>query len=120
MKSSTFGFALFLVVGIALGVGGVHWWSARSQPNGALIASSQTAVTMPASAARGDDDIAVEVAAVENVTLTHSVAAVGSLSSENSVILRPEIAGRIASINFQEGGPVTKGQILIELDSSIA
>jgi membrane fusion protein, multidrug efflux system len=44
---------------------------------------------------------------------------VGSLRSNESVILRPEVAGRIADIRFNEGEQVTKDQALVVLDSSI-
>ena len=116
MKNSTFGFVLFLAVGLVLGAGGVYWWmdGARSTPQ----ASAATSAAPPEST--DDEVIGVDVVPVEKIALTRSVAAVGSLSSENSVMLRPEITGRIATINFQEGGPVQQGQMLIELDSSVA
>src|SRR5690606_31074623 len=69
---------------------------------------------------KADDAMAVEVAMVEQVPLAHGVSAVGSLRSEDSVMLRPEITGRIVEINFEEGGKVTKGQLLIRLDDSVA
>jgi membrane fusion protein (multidrug efflux system) len=34
--------------------------------------------------------------------------------------LRPEITGRIVEINFNEGGKVGKGQVLVRLDDSVA
>ena len=122
MKNSTFGFVLFLAVGVALGAGGVYWWLAHAQP--AASASSEPADTAaaapaPAAPATSNDSIGVDAVIVEKVFLTRSVAAVGSLSSENSVMLRPEITGRITTINFQEGGPVQQGQVLVELDSSV-
>lgn len=72
---------------------------------------------MPASYA---DSIGVEVANVEVVKLTQTVSAVGTLSSENAVIIRPEISGRISVVNFKEGSAVKAGDTLIELDSAIA
>ena len=48
-----------------------------------------------------------------------SLDAVGTLVSNESVVLRPEVSGRVASINFGEGGMVSKGTVLVELDSSI-
>lgn len=122
MKNSTFGFVLFLAVGVALGAGGVYWWLAHAQP--AASASSEpgdtaAAAPAPAAPATSNDSIGVDAVIVEKVFLTRSVAAVGSLSSENSVMLRPEITGRITTINFQEGGPVQQGQVLVELDSSV-
>lgn len=128
MKNSTFSFVLFLAAGIALGAGGVYWWLVRAQQSDAVVAVQQpapaqlaAAVTSKTSAQVADDEsVGVDAVVVEQVSLSRSVAAVGSLSSENSVMVRPEITGRIAAINFQEGGPVTQGQVLIELDSSVA
>jgi membrane fusion protein (multidrug efflux system) len=45
--------------------------------------------------------------------------AVGSLRSNESVILRPEVSGRIGAIGFRDGQPVRKGQILVALDASL-
>ncbi|MGE0733851.1 MAG: efflux RND transporter periplasmic adaptor subunit, partial [Alphaproteobacteria bacterium] len=46
------------------------------------------------------------------------VQAVGTLLSNESVLIKPEIAGRIAAINFKEGERVKQGDILVELDKS--
>jgi membrane fusion protein (multidrug efflux system) len=35
------------------------------------------------------------------------------------VVLRPEVAGRVAAIHFREGAPVRKDEILVELDSAV-
>jgi len=44
------------------------------------------------------------------------IAAVGSLTASESVIIRPEIAGRIAGLHFAEGQPVAKGAKLVTID----
>lgn len=114
MKNSIAGLVLVLALGIAVGVGGARWYADR--------AAQAPENSMPGSAERApaDDAIEVEAAAVEQVPLARGVSAVGSLRSENSVMLRPEITGRIAEINFEEGGKVTKGQVLVRLDDSVA
>lgn len=43
----------------------------------------------------------------------------GSLRSEEAVILRPEVSGRITEILFKEGERVTAGQVLVRLDNSV-
>ena len=53
------------------------------------------------------------------VRLPQSITTVGSLRSDEAVIVRPEIAGRVAEIAFKEGQRVTKGQVLIRLDDSV-
>lgn len=63
--------------------------------------------------------VAVEVAAVRTVLLQEDAAAIGTLRSNESVVVRPEISGRISQINFVEGRPVQKGQLLVALDASV-
>jgi membrane fusion protein (multidrug efflux system) len=43
---------------------------------------------------------------------------VGALIAEDSVVLRPEIDGRIDRLLFSEGQPVKKGALLVTLDSA--
>lgn len=58
----------------------------------------------------------MEVSKVKAVALQDDAQAVGSLRSRQSVVLRPEVAGRIAQIGFAEGQRVRKGQLLVQLD----
>jgi membrane fusion protein (multidrug efflux system) len=51
--------------------------------------------------------------------MPQTIIAVGSLRSDESVTLRPESAGRISEITFQEGQRVTKGAPLVKLDPAI-
>src|SRR5690606_7587792 len=44
---------------------------------------------------------------------------IGSVRSDEAVIIRPEIPGRIAKILFDEGQRVTRGQPLVRLDGTI-
>ncbi|MFC5768278.1 efflux RND transporter periplasmic adaptor subunit, partial [Thauera sinica] len=63
--------------------------------------------------------VLVEVRAVELRPLADDVTAVGSLVSNESVVLRPEVAGRISAIRFREGAAVRKGDVLVELDAAV-
>ena len=63
--------------------------------------------------------VAVEVAAVKTTRLQEDATAIGTLRSNESVVVRPEISGRISRINFVEGRPVEKGQLLVALDASV-
>ena len=60
----------------------------------------------------------VEVAPVTVGSMTDTVTAVGTLEANESVMIRPEILGRVTRVNFQEGQKVEKGKVLIELDSA--
>ena len=60
--------------------------------------------------------ITVDAIKVARLSMPQTITAVGSLRSDESVVLRPEVAGRISAILFREGQPVTKGAVLIRLD----
>jgi membrane fusion protein, multidrug efflux system len=47
------------------------------------------------------------------------VQAVGALKSEQGVMLRPEVSGRIAKLGFAEGQRVQRGQLLVQLDDTL-
>lgn len=64
--------------------------------------------------------VTVEAARVKLDAVRRHIEAVGSLRSNESVIVRPEIAGRITEILFDEGQRVRKGTPLFRLDAAIA
>lgn len=94
---------------LALGAGGLYWFSHRdgAAPGGAAGAGFQ----MPPPA--------VEVGPVLVGTVSRTVEAVGTLRANESVTIRPEIAGRVAAIGFSEGEKVRAGATLITLDDSV-
>jgi membrane fusion protein (multidrug efflux system) len=52
------------------------------------------------------------------VTLSNEISAVGTLVANESVMIRPEVAGRVAAIHFTEGQPVAAGAPLVTLDAA--
>ena len=106
---------MVLALGIGLGVWGSQWWGQRDS-SANLAESSATAAPAPTTTSK----VKVEVAAVDSVRLERVISAVGTLRSHDSVMLRPEVSGRISEINFTEGGKVKKGQVLVRLDDSVA
>ena len=102
-----------LVAVIAL-VGALAYWA------GTRSASAPVAGA-PAKAPAGSPPpgIAVEAARVVSLSLPQALTAVGSLRSDETVIVRPEIAGRIATIHFREGERVAKGDVMLKLDESV-
>ena len=63
--------------------------------------------------------IAVEATKVKPVRMAQGLTAVGSLRSDESVTIRPEVPGRISEIGFREGQRVAKGAMLIRFDTSV-
>ncbi len=68
---------------------------------------------------QGPPTIPVEAAKVESGPLSERVIAIGSLASNESVVVRPEVAGRVVEIGFEEGQAVSQGDLLIRLDDSL-
>ena len=68
----------------------------------------------------GMPPMTVEVAKVEAQPLASGFETVGSLRADESVVVRPEVAGRIVKIHFAEGSHVAAGQALFSLDDSQA
>lgn len=62
---------------------------------------------------------AVLVGHAQTGIVVHEISAIGSLRSNESVVIQPEISGRVSEISFNEGEAVTKGATLIRLDDSV-
>ncbi|MDP2441325.1 efflux RND transporter periplasmic adaptor subunit [Rhodoferax sp.] len=117
--ASKFSFVAVAAVGIAL-AGGVAWWlQSRPQlPN--PIKGAEGSAARPAGGAPGAPRVVgVEVARVAVQALRDDAQSVGSLRARNSVMLRPELVGRITALNFKDGGPVRKGQVLVQFDNQL-
>lgn len=115
-------YTVVAVVGIAA-AGGAAWWYQQQpqgpkevQPGAASAASGTAAGPVARGPARAP---AVEVARVETVQITDDAQAVGSLRSRQSVMLRPEVSGRVTRINFRDAERVRKGQLLVQLDDQL-
>ncbi|MER2600769.1 MAG: efflux RND transporter periplasmic adaptor subunit [Candidatus Competibacter phosphatis] len=58
----------------------------------------------------------VKAAPATHATLNVEVTAVGTLRADETVMVRPEIAGRVATIHFREGQKIRQGEPLATLD----
>lgn len=67
---------------------------------------------------RGAAPQPVEVINIMRSDLSETLNVVGSLAPNESATIRPEMAGLIRSINFEEGEPVKKGDLLVKIDDS--
>jgi len=62
----------------------------------------------------------VEVVQPQQMLVRDELVTFGSLRSDESLMIRPEIAGRIARLHFREGQAVSGGDLLVSLDDAIA
>jgi membrane fusion protein (multidrug efflux system) len=62
----------------------------------------------------------VEVVQAKKSLVRDELVTFGSLRSDESVMIRPEIDGRLATLHFREGQAVEAGALLVSLDDAIA
>jgi hypothetical protein len=120
-------YPILAAVGIAVAAGGAWWYQSKlttakeitalSGPSGA--ANPASAASAPGGAASAPRAAGVEVAKVEKSSLQDDAQSVGSLRSVQSVMLRPEVPGRVKALGFADGAPVRKGQLLVQLDDTL-
>ncbi len=147
MKKTIYGL-IVATLGAVIGVGGAYFFglnkppaSVSAAPAGAPVAAAPAkpadaakdgakapdAAAKPAEAAKPagapgagpGGPSPVEMGKPEKLNWPTSVTAVGSLRSDESVIIRSEQSGRVAKLNFTEGQPVKKGQLLVQLDDGV-
>ncbi|HQV08597.1 MAG TPA: efflux RND transporter periplasmic adaptor subunit, partial [Thauera sp.] len=120
MPSSRRPIIVLSLIGLAALAG--YAWHANRAPQPATAQSAAA----PAKGAGGGSGggaqaapIVVETHTVQTRALADDVSAVGSLVSNESVVLRPEVSGRIETIRFRDGETVRRGAVLVELDSAV-
>lgn len=61
----------------------------------------------------------IEIQAALNKDLADIASAVGTLRANETVVLRSEVAGRIAYLAFKDGETVSKGHTVLKLDAAV-
>jgi membrane fusion protein (multidrug efflux system) len=119
MNKTVVGALAVFVIAIAAGAG--FWFGQQRAPTSEATAGATSGAQAKAVGALGaaPGAVAVEAIKVARVAMPQTITAVGSLRSDESITLRPEVAGRISAILFNEGQRVAKGATLVRLDPSI-
>jgi len=102
--------ALVALVGVS---GLAYWW--QQQPR----AAAQPVAAGAGRGAAAAGPVTVEVGRVQAMTLADDAQAVGTLRARQSVLLKPEVSGRITRLGFSDGQRVKRGQLLIQLDDAL-
>lgn len=112
------------LVGVAA-ASGAAWWL-QNKPNApaaetAAVAANPSAPNAASGGAPGGPakPTAVEVAKVEQAKIVDETQSVGSLRSNQGVVLRPEVGGRVSQVLFKDGQRVKKGQVLVQFDDQL-
>ena len=96
-----------LVTVVILTLVGASYWAVFLKPGGAQ--------TGPL----GPPQIVVEATQAISATSVRKLKAIGTLASNQSVMVRPEVAGRLTKISFEDGARVKAGTALAILDRSV-
>jgi membrane fusion protein (multidrug efflux system) len=115
------------IVGVVAAAGAGYWFGTNRSPPSGMVPASSTAGATEKGPGKGGGGapgggpaaVAVEATKVVTMPMPQTITAVGSLRSDESVTLRPETAGRISEITFQEGQRVARGAPLVKLDPAI-
>ena len=108
----------FLVICVLAAGGGFYWW--KTQP------SAKTTDAAPGKAAkaegkgagkRGGGPLAVRTVTVSRQPMPVVIGAVGTVESEHSVAVRPQVNGVLEAVTFTEGDRVKQGQVLFRIDA---
>jgi membrane fusion protein (multidrug efflux system) len=125
----------FALVGVAV-ASGAAWWlqnkptagaaevsAAANNPSPGAGPANSPGAAGPAGGPAGQGGpgkpAAVEVVKVEQIKLVDETQSVGSLRSNQGVVLRPEVGGRVSQVLFKDGQKVKKGQLLIQFDDQL-
>ena len=109
------------IIGIAV-ASLAAWWlqnKSSSAPTPATAGSAPASPGSPAGAGGPQRPVSVEVAKVETTKLVDETQSVGSLRSNQGVMLRPEVGGRVSQVMFRDGQRVKKGQVLVQFDDQL-
>jgi membrane fusion protein, multidrug efflux system len=101
--------ALIVILLVAIAAAGGYWWKTRQ------AAKDATATAAPA----GGFSIPVEAATVETNSIDLVIPAVGTLRSNESIEVAPELPGRLAEILVEEGQRIAEGAVIARLDQSV-
>ncbi len=116
------------LVGVAA-ASGAAWWLQNKPTQPAEMVAKPAGSSGPSTGAPGAAGgpgaggparpTAVEVAQVEKAMLVDETQSVGSLKSNQGVVLRPEVGGRVSQVLFRDGQRVKKGQLLVQFDDQL-
>jgi len=110
---------IFLVIFVLAG-GGFYWWTNQSggkAGDNAGAAKAGGKAEGKGAGKRGGGPISVSAVKIERLPMPVIIDAVGTVESEHSVAVRPQLNGALDAVLFTEGDRVKQGQPLFRLDT---
>jgi multidrug efflux system membrane fusion protein len=104
-----------LVVGSLVTLGAVTWWWTQQPPPGTPSASGGPPSRGPGPGGSGRaQPVSAGRAELRDLNLTQQ--AIGTITAQNTVVVRSRIDGELKTVQFAEGQTVRAGQLLAEID----
>src|SRR4051812_17269429 len=107
---------MFLVLFVLAAGGGFYWWNTHSNAKVAGATPEKAAKGEGKSAGkRGGGPVSVRTIGATRQPMPVVIDAVGSVESEHSVAVRPQVNGVLEAVTFAEGDRVKQGQVLFRI-----
>jgi multidrug efflux system membrane fusion protein len=108
---------IFLVIFVLAG-GGFYWWTKQGGGKPAENAAANPAKAEGKAAGKGNrGPVSVTTVKVQRAPMPVIIDTVGTVESEHSVAVRPQVSGPLDAVLFKEGDRVKQGQPLFRLDA---
>jgi multidrug efflux system membrane fusion protein len=108
---------IFLVIFVIAG-GGFYWWTKQGGGKPAENAAANPAKAEGKAAGKGNrGPVSVTTVKVARAAMPVIIDTVGTVESEHSVTVRPQVGGPLDAVLFKEGDRVKQGQALFRLDA---
>ena len=116
---------LLLIVCVLAAGGGFYWWKSQPQnaakgAEGGKAAKAEGGEKGKGSGRRGGGPVSVRVIEVQPRPMPVVIDAVGTVESEHSVAVRPQLTAALEAVLFKEGDYVKQGQALFRIDPRAA
>ena len=107
------------IAAIGISALGAYAYYVQRQPQGPIEQVAAPQADTAKSGGGASSPVSVDATQVAVMRLVDDINAVGTIRSNESVVIRPEVSGRIVKLNFNDGQQVKKGQLLIAFDSTV-
>jgi membrane fusion protein (multidrug efflux system) len=109
---------VIVVVTFAAAIGGYRSFMQQREAQAAPPGAPAKGASAKLGGGAAPPSLPVKVSAVARGQVDTEVSAVGSLIADESVMIRPEVDGRVAQLHFREGQSVGAGQKLVSIDAA--
>ena len=106
---------IVMFVAVAAMAGGGYWYWQKSAAS--ETGKGVTQVKSEGKAKGRGGPVVVRTTTVKRQAMPVVIDAVGSVESEHSVAVRPQVNGTLTAVTFKEGDYVKQGQVLFSIDS---